>query len=192
MSSSSALSVRAKSARGRVKRGKFRSAVLVTVALLATGCGFRPLYGDPGGARASTAEQMAAIRILPLRDRLGQQMHNMLRDRLNPRGQPRDPAYVLAVKLSEVREELGIRKDETATRANLTLYANYTLRAASGDKILFTGQSSSVNSFNILSNQFASLFSESDAQTRALRELSDDIRTRLGLYFARAREDARL
>jgi LPS-assembly lipoprotein len=160
------------------------AALWLGVALALSACGFQPLYGRAEGQALSPVDRMALIRITPLPDRIGQQMHNLLRDRLNPTGQPREPAYHLDLQLSESRRELGIRKDETATRANLTLSAAFTLREAGSNAVLLQGQVSSVNSYNILTSQFATTFSESDARERALRELSDDIRTRLGIYFS--------
>lgn len=156
---------------------------LVVLALVGAGCGFQPLYGTGGGRAVNTQEQLAAVRILPLPDRVGQQMHNLLRDRLNPEGQPGRPDYLLEVRISESLEELGIRKDETATRANLTVVADFTLRDARTSQNLFKGRSRSINSYNILESQFATLFSESDARTRGLREISDEIRNRLAVYF---------
>ncbi|MFQ5773831.1 MAG: LPS assembly lipoprotein LptE [Kiloniellaceae bacterium] len=160
----------------------------LAASLLITACGFQPLYGRPGDGRPAPGDELAAIRILPLPDRIGQRMHNLLRDRLNPRGQPPDPAYLLNVSLTEAIEELGIRKDETASRANLTLRARFSLHDAASNEVLFSGRSSSTNSYNILENQFATLSSEADARKRALRELSDDIRLRLGIYFSRPRD----
>lgn len=163
---------------------------LLGLGLLLAACGFQPMYARGGDGR-TTAEQMAATRIMPMPDRVGQVMHNMLRDRLNPRGQPRAPAYLLRVSLGEFKEELGVRKDETATRANLTLSASFSLHEAGTDKVLFSGFVTSINSYNILENQFATIFSETDARERALRELSDGIRTRLGVYFTHtAKADA--
>ena len=158
--------------------------LLLGAAVALSACGFKPLYGRSEGQALSPVDQMAAIRIAPLADRFGQQMHNLLRDRLNPYGQPRGPAYRLEVAIREVRHELGIRKDETATRANLILSANFTLRDLESGRVLLEGRTSSVNSFNILTNQFATDFSEADARERALRELSDSIRVRLGIYFS--------
>ncbi len=171
----------------RVRLAAGAACLLLGLAL--AGCGFQPLYGRSDTQAVSPLDHMAAIRIAPLPDRVGQQMHNLLRDRLNPRGQPREPAYRLDLELSESRRELGIRKDETATRANLILSASFTLREFGSDRVLLQGRTSSVNSFNILTSQFATSFSESDARKRALRELSDNIRTRLGIYFSADRGD---
>jgi LPS-assembly lipoprotein len=161
------------------------AAFLVGLALALSACGFRPLYGGAEGQAMSPVDHMAAIRISPLPDRIGQQMHNLLRDRLNPTGQPREPVYSLGIRLAESRSELGIRKDETATRANLNLSAEFTLSAAQTGDLLYDGHVKSVSSFNILTSPFATGFSEADARKRALRELADGIRTHLGIYFSR-------
>ncbi|MFQ6019119.1 MAG: LPS assembly lipoprotein LptE [Kiloniellaceae bacterium] len=163
-----------------------RAGLLLALALAVAGCGFQPLYGRAGPTGETATTELAAVRIAPLADRIGQKMHNLLRDRLNPRGQPRDPAYLLQVGLTETRKELGIRKDETATRANLILTASFTLREMASNRPLLHGSATSINSYNILDNQFATAVSEDNARTRALRELSDDIRTRLAVFFAQS------
>lgn len=171
-------------------RGVGLAVLLLALSQATAGCGFRPMYARPGPDAEVPSDRLAAIRILPLPDRIGQQMHNLLRDRLNPGGQPDRPAYLLRVSLSESRVGLGIRKDETATRANLTVSAQYQLQEAETNRVLLRGRSSSTNSYNILENQFATIYSEADARKRALRELSDSIRTRLATYFSQAREEA--
>jgi len=168
--------------RRQVLRG-LGGAAAVAVAGVLAGCGFQPLYGE-GGSEGTVSESLAAVRIDPLRDRTGQRMHNFLRDRLNPRGQPISPSYRLQVALTETLTTLGVRRDETATRANLRMVADFTLVPYGGDEPLLTGKSSSTTSYDILSNPFATTVSEDDARERALREVADDIQTRLALYFA--------
>ncbi len=163
--------------------------LLIGAALALSACGFTPLYGGADRQAMSPVDHMAAIQISPLPDRLGQRMHNLLRDRLNPSGQPSAPAYVLGLRLSESRQQLGIRKDETATRANLKLAVLFTLSSAQTGSLLHRGLVNSVSSYNILTSPFATDFSEADARGRALRELADGIRTRLGIYFSRKQGD---
>jgi LPS-assembly lipoprotein len=148
------------------------------------GCGFQPLHAQRAD-ESSVAMDLASVRIDPLRDRVGQQMHNFLRDRLNPRGQPVSPNYRLQVQLTERLSELGVRRDETATRANLRMDADFQLVDLNGEKAVFSGRSSSTTSYDILDNPFATTVSEGDARDRALRELADDIQTRLALYFTK-------
>ena len=148
-----------------------------------TACGFQPLYSKQSND-ASVAADLAAVRVDPLRDRVGQQMHNFLRDRLNPQGQPVSPSYRLQVELVETLSELGVRRDETATRANLRMQAKFSLLDVNSGAPLLTGRSTSTTSYDILENPFATTISEGDARERALQELADDIQTRLAVYFA--------
>lgn len=158
-------------------------AAMALPVLAVAGCGFKPLYGS-GPDDETVAGDLAGVRVEPLRNRVGQQMHNLLRDRLNPRGQPTAPNYSLQVELTETLVELGVRRDETATRANLKMDAEFFLRPVGAQSTLLTGRSSSTTSYDILSNPFATTVSEGDARERALSQVADDIRTRLALYFS--------
>jgi LPS-assembly lipoprotein len=131
-------------------------------------------------------DELALVRVESIPDRIGQQMYNMLRERLNPYGKPGDPKYVLSVTLQERRDRLFLERDETATRANLTLRANFTLRRIGDGEIVATGLSRAVSSYDILGAgfEFASVVSEEDARVRGARALSDDIKTRLALALS--------
>ena len=157
------------------------SRLLLCLGLALAGCGYHPLYGQHGVDNVSAVDEMALIRIEAIPDRIGQQMYNMLRERLNPYGKPEQPRYALSVALTETRENLFLEKDETATRANLTLKASFILRRLDDNSVVITGTSRSVSSYDILSSQFATVVSQEDARERTARALSEDIRTRLAL-----------
>lgn len=161
-----------------------RSLAVVAVAALLAGCGFRPLYGT-GGENQQVAAQLAQVRIEAIPDRTGQKLRNFLLDRINPQGQPARPLYYLQVKINVARTDLGIERDETATRAILVLTADYRLLDRTKQNVLVKGSTQSTNSFNIVASDFATLSAETDATERATREVSDDIKTRLALFFTR-------
>jgi len=152
------------------------------------GCGFQPLYGkqSPQDNTVSVSSSLAAVRVEPLRDRVGQKMHNLMRDRINPQGQPTAPNYSLRIELAESVTEAGVRKDETATRANLRLQAQFTLVSVADGSELTSGKSVSTTSYDILGAPFATTVSVDDARDRALAEIANDIQRRLAVYFARA------
>jgi LPS-assembly lipoprotein len=154
------------------------AAILVALAAMATaGCGFRPLYGDSTPGNAQT---LAQIEIMQIADRPGQMLRNMLLDRLTPTGQPRQPAYSLSVSLEESRQELAFRRDESATRANLTVAAHFVLRALRDPQLgVYSDMARSTNSFNVLQSEFATLSAENAARERALRMLSEEMRIRI-------------
>lgn len=163
---------------------------------LASGCGFRPLYGKRGGSSASR-DGLAQTKVHTVRarnainDRLGQILHNNLLDRINPAGRPRDPRYALAVNMSVARVGSGIQITEEATRARLTVNATFIVTVFATGKTLLRGTERSVNSYNILDSEFATLSAERDAAGRAVREIADSIKARLALYFDNRQRQAK-
>ncbi len=161
----------------------FRTFAPLFVVLLLGACGFRSLYGTD--ATGDAPSELATIKINPIADRLGQQLRNNLLDLLNPRGRPAKPRYFLTVRLDQSTQRLAIEKDAFATRANLSLLANYSLQDPDSREIVLSGKSLVVSSYNILDSEFATLMSEKDAKARAAREIAHDIRMRLAAFFVR-------
>ena len=161
----------------------FRFVCACTLLVALAACGFRPLYG--GAANRTINQELAHISITPIGDREGQIVHNFLLDRLNPNGRRADSIYTLSVSVSSTMHEIGLKFSEEATRAQLTFIAVYSLSRATDGKILANGSVRSVNSYNISDSEFARVASERDATERAAREVSDEIKTRLSLYFSR-------
>ncbi|MBT5049263.1 MAG: hypothetical protein HOM58_12255 [Rhodospirillaceae bacterium] len=148
--------------------------VLACITVAAAGCGFSPLYGKAGGSDAAV---LSTIQIKQIPDRVGQTLRNFLLERLAPKGQARRTAYTLSVKLTESKRVLAIRKDETATRANLVMTADFSLTADHAPRRgTITGVAVSTNSYNVLRSDFATLSAEKDARDRALRTIADEIR----------------
>lgn len=168
------------------RRRSRRQVVVAAGALLCGACGFRPLYGAAERGGDGSQAQLETVRIEPIANRTGQYLYNDLRDRLNPRGRPAAPRYVLSVELEEDRESLFFRQDETASRANLTLRARYVLRRVEDNAVVLRGESRSTSSFDVLATnvQFATVVSEEDARRRTARDLSETIATRLAVHFA--------
>jgi LPS-assembly lipoprotein len=158
--------------------------IVVLVASVLHGCGFRPLYGK-SEINTGVTQSLSQVSVDLIEDRIGQKLRNFLLDRLNPNGEPTHPRYALKVTTTSSRTDLGIERDETATRAILILNAEYLLLDNVTEEPLLQGSLQSTNSFNIVDSDFATLSAENDAQDRAAREISNDIKTRLGLYFSR-------
>ena len=82
------------------------------------------------------------------------------------------------------KQELGLKFTEVATRAKLTLQTNFILGDVATGMTLLIGTARSVNSYNIVDSDFATLSAESNAIDRAVREVSDAIKIRLSLFLA--------
>ncbi len=172
---------------------KFKISCLMGALFLLGACGFRPLYGQAAG-QAALAD-LSLIRIEPISDRLGQELHNNLLDLLSPQGRPQKPRYSLKIKLSQSKKTLAVQKSAFATRANLTISANFSLIAIGAGavlmpKALFSSKSSIISSYNVLDSDFATVIAERNARTQAVRELADNIRTRLAVYFTQTLQQA--
>lgn len=158
-----------------------RLLIAALLAGLVNGCGYRPLYGSDGGS--AVVEELSRIKVVTIDNRIGQQLHNLLLDRLNPEGRPDVEAYRLDVRATVTTSELGLRFTEIATRAQLTLQSTFSLVDLETGKILVSGHARSINSYNIPDSEYAKVVAEQDAAERAVREVSDEIKTRLSLYF---------
>jgi LPS-assembly lipoprotein len=158
------------------------SAVLL-IGLLLSGCGFRPLYGNHTIGTASS--HFLHIEINSIKDRDGQQLRNELIRRLYGGNKRLATTYRLNTKLNESISSLAVQKNAFATRGNLIKSAVFSLINTDTGTKQFSGTSRVTVSYNILNSEFASLLSEKNARERAVRELSEDIRVRLGVHFDR-------
>ncbi len=149
------------------------------------GCGYRPLYAS--GAQGNVAGDLAAVKIGLIANRTGQQLRNILLDRMNPRGEPTQPLYKLEVAILPSRQELGVRRDDTSTRANYILVGRYRLLDAGNGRILFEAESRRVASFNISDDDFSTISAAAAARRRVARELADEIVVRIAVYLNRRR-----
>lgn len=141
------------------------------------------MYGS--ASLGAVDEELARVKVQVISDRVGQQAHNFLLDRLNRSGRPADPRYLLEVSIRIAKTELGIERDETATRAKLVLTASFSLTDLKTRETLLRRTARSTNSYNIVDSAVSTRSAELDAVERAAREISEDIRVLLSLYFRR-------
>ncbi len=149
------------------------------------GCGYRPLYA--GGARGGVAGDLAAVKIGLIPNRTGQQLRNILLDRMNPLGEPSQPLYRLDIAILPRREELGVRRDDTSSRANFILDGKYRLLDISNGRILFEANSRRIASYNISDDNFSTISAAAAARRRVAQELADEIVARIATFLNRRR-----
>lgn len=168
---------------GTERRRGVATVIVAVVFILLSSCGFRPLYGERFGLNAG--EDLAAVYIQNVPDREGQQLRNFLLLRMNPKGSPATMRYTLAIQLYSQRSDLGLRRDETASRSNLLVRAIYGLTDHQSGRIVFRGEARTTNSFDILDEEFGTVLAEQDARTKALQFLADDITNQVAIYLSR-------
>lgn len=174
------------SSRGRTLFRRLSMVMMLTAALAVAGCNVRPLYGSSAsGAGDSVAESLASVHVDRIADQSGQTLRGFLVQALSPNGRPADPAFILSVDLTESEQSLGIARDDTATRANLFVTANSTLRDAATGREVWGDSRTVIASYGILAEQFATIIAERSARERALRQIAQEVRTAMALLFQR-------
>jgi LPS-assembly lipoprotein len=147
-----------------------------------SGCGFESLY-----ATRNIEQSTPAIEIANIPDQDGQYLRNLLIDRLNAGGRPADPRYELKfTPLAKDTVNIGIRKDASATRAQVQVATQMRLIEKSSGKILLQRDLKTVGAYNLLDNQLATMSSQRYTTENILRELGDSAVTELDLYFRRS------
>lgn len=162
---------------------RLKHAALSILLLAIAGCGFQPIHGQRSAASGAA---LAAIDINLIADRTGQMLRNELLQQMQPRGAISPAPYALSVTLRESLQDLAIRKDEVATRANLIMVAAFTVTSRGDGKRVFNGNVRSVNSYNILTSDFATLSAREDARRRAVQQLASGIKQRLSVWLVQA------
>jgi LPS-assembly lipoprotein len=147
------------------------------------GCGWEPLYGDIETGPAS--EELRAIKVDPISERIGQRLAIALRNSLNPTGEPTPSRYRLSTILTASLSNLGIQSQGLATLGQLDAYATYKLVDLQNGAVLLTNVVHVANSFDLNPNQYSTVVGEDDARNRTVAELDQEIVTRLTLFLQR-------
>lgn len=155
----------------------------LALVILLPACGFHPVYGGVSPDGTPVTDELSHVAIDPIPNQQGQMLRNYLIDRLNSRGRPSIIVYHLIVKVKISEEELGTLANGTTTLAAIHSSGDYTLTDANGKK-LAGGSTSSVAQYDELANMYGTSAAHDSAIDRSMRELSEQLASRVSLYFS--------
>ena len=159
----------------------YRKVIVLCLALLLSGCGFHPLYGN----KAELMEQTAAIQIQPIVGDGGYQMELILKDRLNPNHQQISKKYRLNVTLDKpTYVNQSIRSDNFASLETMNIIASYQLVDTEKDTILISSSVDSNGLFNLIRDPYATVVAQDKLYENLIRLMADDIATHILSYFS--------
>lgn len=156
--------------------------LIVLMALMTAACGFSPMYAQPGGQSAIGPVQVSLIE-----GRAGHVLRTELTRLLAVEQNSAAAPMQLDITLRERIRPLGIRLDESATRAELTLTANYVLTPPQGRAV--RGSVFTIVDFEIPTAAFGEIAAQDDARDRAAETMAQRFRAELALRVAQARRD---
>ena len=168
-------------------------AAVIAVALVVSGCQFRPLYGErtdaSGAVRPGAATELAAISIDGADSRVEQVLRNELIFLFTGGGTPAPSRYRLRILTDQDQEALAVqREDEIPAAVTVTLRANFILEEIGSGRTLLTGTSFQTATYSFSTQRVANLRALRDAEDRAARAVAENITLRIAAYFdARAR-----
>ncbi len=157
--------------------------VLLSVLMVVSACGFRPVYGrNYQEERAVASAALAEIRVVTDTQRSSQLFKAELEDRLNPEHIAAEKRYVLNVSISETNVPLFVAQDGTYGRGNLQYSLGYTLIRLSDNQSLDSGNLTRVSSYAASETNaiYASHVAQQDARKRGMIELASDLTLRIG------------
>lgn len=170
-----------------------RLLLALSLAGLTAGC-FQPLYGDRSvTGNAAVGDKMSAVDVGEIDApngsrvaRIGVEVRNQLIYDLTGGGAAQSSAYQLKIKLSATQTQVIV--DINSARPEIQNYgidAVYTMTDNATGKTVVKGTTFSRVSYNNPGQEqrFANDRALRDAETRAAKVISDNIRSRLASYF---------
>ena len=153
------------------------------VLLSLTGCGYKPLYSSGSDGRGVVAS-LSSISVQETDTRAGQLVRNSLLSSIRPAGTAGDNRYKLVLNPELTQSTLVDRSVPDTERMRMRLAVTYQLiETASGSEVN-SGKTFSAVSYDVIREPVADLQAESNAASRAAKEVAADIHTRLAAYMA--------
>jgi LPS-assembly lipoprotein len=156
--------------------------LIASLTLLLAACGFQPMYAPGDGANA-----IGPVQITEIEGKAGHVLRTELSRILAVENDGSPPAS-LEITLTEVVTPLGIRRDESATRAELRLTANYILTPAQANGTVMRGSVFTVVNYDVPPAAFGEIAAQDDARERAAETMAQRFRAELALRIAQARQ----
>ena len=147
--------------------------------LLLAACGFQPMYAQAGGGAA-----IGPVNVQQIDGKAGHVLKSELDRIFAVENNGATPA-LLEITLQEQITPLGIRRDESATRAELRLIANYVLTPANNGQVM-RGSVFTVVNYDIPTAAFGEIAAQDDARERAAETMAQRFRAELALRMAQA------
>ena len=159
-----------------------RAVAALALAAGLAGC-FQPLYSE--AAHPGLAEDVRAIEVAPIKDRIGHYLADNLTSDLNGTGQTPPPKYRLTVTVSTGTVTPTVNSlINVATSATVTAEAKFTLNKVDGGEKVLDGKATAAAAYDRSQQRYNDLRAERDAEIRLARALSAEISLRVASGLA--------
>ncbi|MDE2577700.1 MAG: hypothetical protein KGL46_02740 [Hyphomicrobiales bacterium] len=169
--------------RSRASDFSARRIILACALALSLGGCVHPIYGAFGAP--GLVEELQAIKVEPMPDRLGHYLANELMFALNGTGSDVAPKYRLFVSFKE-RAQTPVIDTVTgrATSASVIVDAEWSLMPIAGGEPVARGVAFGAVSYDRTLQRISNVRAARDAETRNAKMLADQIRQQIAAQFS--------
>lgn len=155
------------------------AAVALPAALAALGgCGFTPMYAQPG-----VASGLTHIDVVAPKGRVGYLLRESLDDDFgHAKGEA--PKYRLDMVLTELRQAHGLNANDVAQRYEFGLKVAYTLTEIATGKAVHTGVTFSNVSYDSAAQPYAAIAAAEDVQDRLASDAAQKVEVQVAAWMA--------
>ena len=164
-------------------RPSTRAVCLAACTVLLAGCGFHPLYANRRDSGLDA--ELAAIKVTPASERIGQLVAISLREGLNPSGNRVTPRYSLNLVVATSIGDFAIRADGTASRELYAATVSFNLQSIEGNRIVLSGSARANDSYDVGANPYTTIVAASDADRKAAASMSQQILSQIVVFLQR-------
>mgnify|MGYP001560470763 CR=1 FL=1 len=149
----------------------------IILLLSLTSCGFQVIYRESEkSADISYVDELAAIRIQKVRNRLGQEFQNNLYDILNPDYVKAEPKYLLIARIDTIITPTFITQTGSSGRNNMILNVTYTLKSAESGDVIASGRTSVNDNYDVRTNRYGTYVTEEYVKSNLTKIAAQNIR----------------
>ena len=142
------------------------------------GCGFTPLYAQPGVAGGLTHIEVEAPK-----GRVGYLLRENLDDDFG-RARGDAPVYRLEIAMNTTRASHGLTANDVAQRYELDMRVTYNLVEVSSGKVAHTGSVISDISYDSTDQPYAGIAARQDVQNRLAEDVAQKIEVQIAAWLA--------
>ena len=145
--------------------------------------GFRPLYAT-GPSGSAVNQKLARVDVATIPSRVGQRVRNDLIFENNGGALPEAPDYRLDIAIRESVLSTLVRSDGEASSQIYSLDAKFKLIRLADKKVILEGASYGRAGFDRFTSIYSNVRAKDDAENRAAKTVSTDIKGRLAAFLA--------
>ena len=143
-------------------------------------CGFSPMYKAQNDQ--SIVIKTQEINILPIANRQGFVLYELLENKLNPY-KKKDFQYTLSASLTKKENKnIILQSNDLSSREGIVMKAEYTLKDKNG-KVLLKAKDEVSGRYNVLKEGYATYMTAEKLENDLLNMLADKMSLRLMSYF---------